>query len=61
MSNAAFTPPAGPVAGCALCEAAGGRVFEAGGAPLRYGLERPILNPFFIALADPGIAFPPLE
>lgn len=26
MSAAAFTPPAEPVAGCALCEAAGGRV-----------------------------------
>ncbi|MDQ7957364.1 MAG: HIT family protein [Rhodocyclaceae bacterium] len=26
MSAAAFTPPAGPVAGCALCESAGGRL-----------------------------------
>lgn len=36
---------------CVL-EAAGGAVLDWDGKPLRYGLERPVLNPEFLALAD---------
>jgi 3'-phosphoadenosine 5'-phosphosulfate (PAPS) 3'-phosphatase len=44
----------------AVLEAAGGAVFDPSGAPLRYGLERPVLNPYFIALAHSGMRYPPL-
>jgi 3'(2'),5'-bisphosphate nucleotidase len=44
----------------AVLECAGGAVLEAGGGELRYGLERPILNPHFIALADRTMPVPPL-
>jgi 3'(2'), 5'-bisphosphate nucleotidase len=47
-------------AGQAVLEAAGGAVLDAAGRPLRYGLQRPILNPDFIALADPGAKHPSL-
>jgi len=36
---------------CVL-EAAGGRVLDRGGQPLRYGADRPLLNPEFVALGD---------
>lgn len=38
---------------CVL-EAAGGCVLDARGAPLRYGMDRPMQNPDFYALADPA-------
>lgn len=36
-------------AGQCVLEQAGGSVTEPSGTPLRYGLERPLLNPYFIA------------
>ncbi|HEY8049840.1 MAG TPA: 3'(2'),5'-bisphosphate nucleotidase CysQ [Ramlibacter sp.] len=45
----------------AVLEAAGGAVLEAGGRDLRYGLDRPILNPHFIALASRAIPVPPIS
>lgn len=36
---------------CVL-ETAGGAVTDLAGQPVRYGLERPILNPEFVALGD---------
>jgi 3'(2'), 5'-bisphosphate nucleotidase len=47
-------------AGQAVLEGAGGAVFGAHRQPLRYGLELPILNPHFIALADPDFQYPPI-
>jgi len=44
----------------AILEEAGGQVLDAAGQPLRYGLDRPLLNPNFIALASAGMAYPPL-
>lgn len=44
----------------AVLESAGGAVLEAQGGDLRYGLQRPILNPYFIALADRAMQVPPL-
>jgi 3'(2'),5'-bisphosphate nucleotidase len=44
----------------AVLEQAGGAVLDPQGQPLRYGLERPMLNPHFIALASPTLPFPPL-
>jgi 3'(2'),5'-bisphosphate nucleotidase len=44
----------------AVLECAGGAVFDPSGQPLRYGLDRPVLNSFFIAVAHPGIPYPPL-
>lgn len=44
----------------AVLEQAGGAVLDPQGQPLRYGLQRPMLNPHFIALASPALAFPPL-
>ncbi|HUR89855.1 MAG TPA: 3'(2'),5'-bisphosphate nucleotidase CysQ [Ramlibacter sp.] len=44
----------------AVLECAGGAVLEASGADLRYGLQRPILNPYFIALADRHMSVPPI-
>jgi len=39
---------------------AGGAVVDAAGQPLRYGLERPMLNPHFVALAQPRMTYPAL-
>jgi 3'(2'), 5'-bisphosphate nucleotidase len=47
-------------AGQAVLEAAGGVVLDPGGQPLCYGLQRPLLNPDFIALADPAFRYPAL-
>jgi 3'(2'), 5'-bisphosphate nucleotidase len=47
-------------AGQAVLECAGGAVLDPGGADLRYGLERPILNSWFIALARRGMQVPAL-
>jgi 3'(2'),5'-bisphosphate nucleotidase len=44
----------------AVLECAGGAVLQADGRDLRYGLERPILNPNFIALADRSTPVPPI-
>lgn len=44
----------------AVLEVAGGAVLDAQGRDLRYGLQRAILNPDFIALADRGMPVPPL-
>lgn len=45
----------------AVLQEAGGVVLDPAGRPLRYGLDRPMLNPHFIALGDPAITYPPLE
>ncbi|MDB5871010.1 MAG: cysQ [Ramlibacter sp.] len=45
----------------AVLEQAGGAVLDAAGRPLRYGLGRPVLNPHFVAVADPAAALPALE
>ena len=42
-------------AGQAVLRAAGGIVLSAGGAELRYGTDRPWLNPHFLALGDPSL------
>jgi 3'(2'),5'-bisphosphate nucleotidase len=42
-------------AGQAVLAEAGGAVLDAQGQPLAYGLQRPVLNPNFVALADRGI------
>ena len=42
----------------AVLEQAGGCMLDPGGAGLRYGMSRPVLNPWFIALADPGMTYP---
>jgi 3'-phosphoadenosine 5'-phosphosulfate (PAPS) 3'-phosphatase len=47
-------------AGQAVLEAAGGTVMDASGAPLRYGVERAILNPYFIAVGRVGFTLPPI-
>ncbi|MBE7941993.1 MULTISPECIES: 3'(2'),5'-bisphosphate nucleotidase CysQ [Ramlibacter] len=47
-------------AGQAVLEAAGGRVLDPAGQPLRYGLSRPILNTDFLALGDPSLVLPPV-
>jgi 3'(2'), 5'-bisphosphate nucleotidase len=36
----------------AVLELAGGAVTDMSGAPLRYGLDRPMLNPYFTAVGD---------
>jgi 3'(2'), 5'-bisphosphate nucleotidase len=45
-------------AGQAVLECAGGAVLDAAGDDLRYGLDRPVLNPYFIALARRGMEVP---
>jgi 3'(2'), 5'-bisphosphate nucleotidase len=40
----------------ASLERAGGAVADVSGAPLSYGCDRPMLNPFFTAIGDPRIA-----
>lgn len=47
-------------AGQAVLECAGGAVLDAAGADLRYGVDRPTLNPFFIALARRDMQVPSL-
>lgn len=47
-------------AGQAVLECAGGAVLDASGSDLRYGLQRPILNPDFLALAQRGMQVPAL-
>ena len=42
-------------AGQCILEQAGGLVLTAEGEPLRYGLDLPLLNPSFIALATPAL------
>lgn len=42
-------------AGQAILEEAGGAVTDFSGAPLLYGLDRPLLNPDFIAAGDIGL------
>lgn len=44
----------------AVLEAAGGAVFDPKGQPLRYGLDRPVLNPFFVAVGDTSLRLPPI-
>jgi 3'(2'),5'-bisphosphate nucleotidase len=41
----------------AVLESAGGAVFDPSGAPLRYGLDKPVLNPFFIAVTSKGMYY----
>ncbi len=48
-------------AGQAVLEQAGGAVVDAQGQPLAYGLDRPIINPHFVALANASMKYPPLE
>jgi 3'(2'),5'-bisphosphate nucleotidase len=48
-------------AGQCVLECAGGSVVDAAGTPLRYGLDRPIVNPPFIASAGGGMQLPPLR
>ncbi|HET7694769.1 MAG TPA: 3'(2'),5'-bisphosphate nucleotidase CysQ [Vicinamibacterales bacterium] len=40
----------------AVLERAGGTVTDLSGAPLRYGCDKPMLNPFFTAIGDPAVA-----
>jgi 3'(2'), 5'-bisphosphate nucleotidase len=40
----------------AVLERAGGAVADLSGAPLCYGCDRPMLNPFFTAIGDPRVA-----
>jgi len=44
----------------AVLEQAGGAVLDAQGRTLRYGLDRPVLNPHFIAVGDVARVFPAL-
>lgn len=47
-------------AGQAVLEQAGGVVLDGRGQPLRYGVERPVLNPHFVALRNPQLTYPPI-
>jgi 3'(2'),5'-bisphosphate nucleotidase len=47
-------------AGQAVLEAAGGSVMDARGAPLRYGVDRAILNPYFMAVGRVEFTLPPI-
>jgi 3'(2'),5'-bisphosphate nucleotidase len=44
----------------AVLECAGGVVLDPHGRELAYGPDRPVLNPFFIALSQRGMALPPI-
>jgi 3'(2'), 5'-bisphosphate nucleotidase len=44
----------------AVLEQAGGAVLDPNGQPLRYGLDRPMLNPFFMAVGDAARPLPAL-
>lgn len=48
-------------AGQAVLECAGGAVLDPSGRDLRYGLDRPVLNPFFVALARRDLPVPPIQ
>jgi 3'(2'), 5'-bisphosphate nucleotidase len=58
--GADFYPRLGPTsewdtaAGHAVLAAAGGRVTDTAGAPLRYNTKDSLLNPHFLAFGDPG-------
>ena len=45
-------------AGQAVLQMAGGAVLGADRQPLRYGMELPVLNPYFVALGDPTLSLP---
>jgi 3'(2'), 5'-bisphosphate nucleotidase len=45
----------------AVLEQAGGQVLDPTGQPLRYGLDRPVLNTHFIALSRAGMDYPALS
>jgi len=45
----------------AVLQEAGGRVVDAKGNPLRYGLDLPLLNPHFVALGDRALEYPALD
>ena len=45
-------------AGHAVLQVAGGAVLGPDGQPLRYGVERPVLNPWFVAVGDPALVYP---
>ncbi|MES2785081.1 MAG: 3'(2'),5'-bisphosphate nucleotidase CysQ [Pseudomonadota bacterium] len=45
-------------AGQAVLQEAGGCVLDTEGKPLRYGLDMPVLNSHFVALADPTMRYP---
>jgi 3'(2'), 5'-bisphosphate nucleotidase len=47
-------------AGQAVLEGAGGAVLAGNRRALRYGVELPTLNPYFVATADPKFEFPPI-
>lgn len=47
-------------AGQAVLECAGGAVLDPDGRDLRYGVDRPVLNPFFVALGSRELRIPPL-
>lgn len=47
-------------AGQAVLECAGGAVLDARGTAMRYGLDQPVLNPFFIALGRRDLLVPPI-
>jgi 3'(2'), 5'-bisphosphate nucleotidase len=42
----------------AVLEGAGGAVLAPDGQALRYGTELPVLNPYFVAIADPNFQYP---
>jgi 3'(2'), 5'-bisphosphate nucleotidase len=44
----------------AVLEGAGGAVLAPDGKALRYGVELPVLNPYFVAIADPHLQYPPI-
>ena len=44
----------------AVLEMSGGLVSDLQGAPLRYGLDRPMLNPEFVAVGDAALEMPPM-
>jgi 3'(2'), 5'-bisphosphate nucleotidase len=48
-------------AGQAVLEEAGGAVLDAAGRSLTYGPHRPVLNPHFVALADPRLQIPSIS
>jgi 3'(2'), 5'-bisphosphate nucleotidase len=44
----------------AVLQEAGGAVYDPQGRPLRYGRQLPVLNPFFVAVSNPALEYPPL-
>ncbi len=45
----------------AVLQAAGGQVLDPDGHPLRYGIDLPVLNRYFVALGDARLRYPPLN